>query len=290
MNSYSESELILNPDGSIFHLQLFPEQISDNIILVGDPDRVDLVGQFLNNVERLAMNREFVSISGNYHGKKITVVSTGIGTDNIDIVVNEIDALANINLALRRDNPLKSKLNLIRIGTSGALQPELQAGTFVASAWSLGLDGLMRYYDRPVDAEIDRFETNFRLTAKWPEHLPIPYAEKASSRLLGLIDPDFVKGITVTAHGFYGPQGRQLRAKLTPGETNACLQAFQYGTYRTTNFEMETSALYGLGRLLHHEALTVCLIIANRITGSFLGDYKSAMKNLIKNTLDSIMK
>jgi uridine phosphorylase len=290
MISYSESELILNPDGSIFHLRLFPEQISENIILVGDPDRVELVGQFLTQVERLASNREFVSLSGNYHGKRITVVSTGIGTDNIDIVVNEIDALANINLALRRDNPLKSKLNLIRIGTSGALQPELQAGTFIASAWSLGLDGLLRYYDRPVDPEIERFEENFRLTAKWPDHLPIPYAEKASSRLLGLIDPVFVKGITVTAHGFYGPQGRQLRARIVPGNTNACLQAFHFDDLRTTNFEMETSALYGLGRLLNHEALTVCLIIANRITGSFLGDYKNALKNLIKITLDSIMK
>jgi len=285
MTTYSKSELILNPDGSIFHLKLFPEQISDTIILVGDPGRVGTVGGFLNRVEKLASNREFISISGYYHDTKITVVSTGIGTDNIDIVVNELDALANINLDLRVDKPVKRRLNLIRIGTSGSLQPDLAAGTAVASAWSVGLDGLMKYYYRAPDPERELFEYAFMDSVDWPEQLPQPYAAKASERLLAKTESFCTTGITIAAHGFYGPQGRQLRARLAIPDLNARLQSFRFGDLWTTNFEMESSALYGLGKLLNHEALTVCLIIANRMTGDFKGDYSSTMNDLIANVL-----
>ncbi|TSA31360.1 MAG: phosphorylase [Porphyromonadaceae bacterium] len=290
MTTYSESELVLNPDGSIFHLKLFPEQISDNIILVGDPGRVALVGQFLERVEKLASNREFISLSGYYHNTKITVLSTGIGTDNIDIVVNELDALANINLDLRKDNTAMRRLNLIRIGTSGSLQPDLPAGTAVASAWSVGLDGLMKYYFRAPDPERELFEYAFIESVNWPEQLPQPYATRASARLLSMVDSFCTTGITIAAHGFYGPQGRQLRAKLAVPDLNARLQSFRFGDLRTTNFEMESSALYGLAQLLNHEALTVCLIIANRMTGNLLGDYSCAMKDLIYKTLESITR
>lgn len=290
MSTYSESELILNPDGSIFHLRLFPEQISDHIILVGDPTRVELIGQFLERGENLAANREFISISGYYNDTKITVVSTGIGTDNIDIVVNELDALANINLDSREDNPGIRRLNLIRIGTSGSLQTDLPAGTAVASAWSVGLDGLMKYYCRASDPERELFERTLIKSVNWPDILPQPYAVKASSRLLGLVEPYFMTGITVTAHGFYGPQGRQLRARLAVPDLNSRLQSFRFGELRTTNFEMECSALYGLGQMLNHETLTVCLIIANRMTRSFLGEYSAEIKDMVKTTLNSITK
>lgn len=290
MIRYSESELILNPDGSIFHLKLFPEQLSDNIILVGDPARVARVGRFLERVENLASNREFISISGFHDKVKVTVMSTGIGTDNIDIVVNELDALANINLSLRTDHPIKRRLNLIRIGTSGALQPDLSAGTAVASAWSIGLDGLMRYYDRMPDPEREVFEKSFAEFSGWPVQLPLPYAVRASSGLLGKAEPFCISGITVSAHGFYGPQGRQLRAQLAAPKLNEHLQSFRFGDFRTTNFEMESSALYGLSELLGHEALTICLIIANRMTGDFLGDYRQAIDDLIDKSLNSLIK
>ncbi len=290
MDRYSESELILNPDGSIFHLKLFPEQIADYVILVGDPARVAWVGEFLDRTENLAINREFTSLSGYFHKTRILVLSTGIGTDNIDIVVNELDALANIDLKRRQDNPLKRSLKLIRIGTSGSLQPDLSVGTAVASAWSIGLDGLMNYYKRNAETECEKFEKSLVESINWPALLPHPYAAKASPRLLKLVESYCTTGITVAAHGFYGPQGRQVRAVLAHPDLNQQLQSFRFGNLRTTNFEMESSALYGLGDVLDHEALTVCLIIANRMTGEFLGQYSGHIKSLINITLNSIIK
>lgn len=290
MSPYSESELILNPDGSIFHLKLFPEQVSDNIILVGDPGRVALVGQFLNRVEKLAANREFISLAGYYNNTRITVLSTGIGTDNIDIVINELDALANINLDLRLDHPVKRTFNLIRIGTSGSIQPDLPVGTAVASAWSVGLDGLMKYYYRAPDRERSLFESQFIESVRWPDALPLPYAAKASSQLLNRVGSYTTAGITVSAHGFYGPQGRILRARPAVADLNERMKTFRYQGLKTTNFEMESSALYGLGEALGHEALTVCMIIANRFTGDFLGDYSAAINSMILNTLNCIAK
>ncbi|MFA6126968.1 MAG: nucleoside phosphorylase [Bacteroidales bacterium] len=289
MTIYSESELILHPDGSIFHLRLCPDQISDTILLVGDPGRVEFVGRHLENLEKLAENREFISISGYYHHDKIMVVSTGIGTDNIDIVVNELDALANIDLDLRQDKPVKRKLNLIRIGTSGSLQPDLEAGTAVSSVWSVGLDGVMKYYQRTPDTLRARFERSFLESVRWPEQLPKPYVVQGSKRLLKLVEPFSTAGITVSAHGFYGPQGRRLRAPLAVPDLNERLQAFRFGELRTSNFEMESSALYGLAEILGHDALTVCLIIANRMAGSFIGDYNPLLDKLIANMLDAVV-
>lgn len=289
MSTYLESELILNRDGSIFHLKLFPDQIADYVILVGDPARVAWVGQFLDRVENLATNREFTSLSGFYHQTKVLVLSTGIGTDNMDIVVNELDALANIDINRREDKPSKRRLKLIRIGTSGSLQPDLPVGSSVASAWSIGLDGLMNYYQRKADHERDTFQKSLIVSTDWPALLPHPYAAKAAPRLLKLAESFCTTGITVAAHGFYGPQGRQIRATLAYPNLNEKLQSFRFDDLRTTNFEMESSALYGLGEVLDHEALTVCLIIANRMTGDFLGEYSSQIKNLIDKTLNSVI-
>lgn len=288
MSVYSESELILNPDGSIFHLRLFPEQIADTILLVGDPGRVASIGNLLSGVENLASNREFVSVSGYFNNTKMMVISTGIGTDNMDIVVNELDALANIDLETRMDRTVRRSLNLIRIGTSGSLQADIPAGSSVAAAWSVGLDGLMKYYMRPNEPEREAFELAFLTSANWPVNLPEPYAAKASPELLRLVESHSTAGITIAAHGFYGPQGRQLRARLAQPDLNLRLQSFRFNGLRTTNFEMESSALYGLGQLLDHKALTICLIIANRMTGDFLGDYSSAMNTLILDTLNSL--
>jgi uridine phosphorylase len=290
MGPYNESELILNPDGSIFHLRLLPEQISDTIFLVGDPARVAIFGEYLERVENLASNREFISISGYYNNKRVMVLSTGIGTDNIDIVVNELDALVNINLGTRMDNPFPRRLNLIRIGTSGSLQPILPAGSVIASAWSVGLDGVMKYYNRPGDPERELFEKSLVESVNWPTQLPAPYATKASASLLNKVEHFCTSGITISAHGFYGPQGRQLRGPLAVPDLNSRLQAFRYGKLSTTNFEMESSALYGLSELLDHEALTVCLIIANRMTGSFLSNYNPAIREIMLKTLDSLIK
>ncbi|MDD4646349.1 MAG: nucleoside phosphorylase [Bacteroidales bacterium] len=288
MSTYSESELILNPDGSIFHLRLLPEQISDQIIMVGDPGRVTLIGSFLERVENLASNREFISLSGYFNNKKITVISSGIGTDNVDIVLNELDILANVNLETREDNPVKRSLSLVRIGTSGSIQPDLPAGSTVASAWAIGLDCLLKYYRRGSDPEREAFEKAFLKSTDWPDQLPEPYAAKASERLLKKVGSFSTPGITVSAHGFYGPQGRELRGKLAVPDLNSRLLNFSYGTLRTTNFEMETSALYGLSGLLGHEALTVCTIIADRTAKSFTGSYETLMNNLIYNTLNGI--
>jgi uridine phosphorylase len=249
-----------------------------------------MIGSYLTDIELLGANREFVSIAGTYKGERITVLSTGIGTDNVDIVVNELDALANIDLTTRRDLPEHRRLRLVRIGTSGSIQPDLPAGSVVSSDWSLGLDGLMRYYARTADAERDRFERAFAEQVDWPAGLPMPYAEKASADLLSRVSSFATAGITVAAHGFYGPQGRQVRAELAVPDLNRRLQGFAYDGLRTQNFEMESSALYGLSNLLGHEAITVCLIIANRMGGSFLGDYNNNLGQLIVNTLESITR
>jgi len=285
MSTYSESELILNPDGSVFHLRLFPEQISDYIILVGDPGRVPVIGRYLERVESLASNREFISLSGYYNGVPVTVLSTGIGTDNIDIVVNELDILANIDLKTREEKLEKRHLTLIRIGTSGAIQPDLPGGTAVASAWSVGLDGLMNYYDRGTDPVRDAFEQSMVDQLNWPVQLPRPYAAQASPALLERVASFCTIGITISAHGFYGPQGRELRGKLAVPDMNSRLQLFHHQQLAVTNYEMESAALYGLAHLLGHEALTVCTIIANRMTSSFSGNYVDYINELTDHVL-----
>lgn len=289
VRQYKESELIINPDGSIFHLRLLPEHIADNVILVGDPERVDMIAGFLDAISIKVRNREFYSIKGKFRGLPVTVISTGIGTDNIDIVLNEIDALVNIDLDQRRDKPEKRQLKIFRIGTSGAIQSDIEPGSFMTSAMALGFDGLLNFYhDRDLVTD-SKIEEAFVKHTGWSDRLPAPYVCKASGSLLAEFEKFTGTGITISANGFYGPQGRDLRARLAFPGLNDSLSSFRYENMRITNFEMEGSAIYGLSGILGHDALTVCLIIANRETKKFLRDYKPAMKELVENCLNTIV-
>ena len=283
------SELIINADGSIFHLHLKPEQIADHIILVGDPGRVELIGKMLADVEFLVQNREFVSTTGKYNGKRITVVSTGIGTDNIDIVVNELDALANINLTTREINPEHRTLNFVRIGTSGGLQDYLGVNSFVISEKAIGFDGLLNFYANRDAVSDLAFEEAFRTHTGWNKQLTSPYVVNCSKKLLLKIHGETtVAGVTISAPGFYGPQGRVLRLPLADPNLNEKIESFEYNGHRITNFEMECSAIYGLSKLLGHEALTVCLIIANRIKKDANASYHHSIETLIELVLDRL--
>ena len=288
---FSESELILNNNGSVFHLHLLPEQLADNIILVGDPARVNLVASFFDSKECSVQNREFQSVTGTYYGKRITVISTGIGCDNIDIVLNEIDALANIDFASREvKNNLKS-LNIVRIGTCGGLQPYCPIGTFIASEISVGFDGLLNFYagrDEHCDLEIEHL---FIEHMQWSGATCIahPYVIHADKSLTDRIaQTDMVRGITIACGGFYGPQGRQLRLPIADPLQNDKIVKFDYNGLKVTNFEMESSAVAGLSRLLGHSATTVCMVIANRIAGEANTSYKNSIEQLIKLVLDRI--
>lgn len=283
------SELIINPDGSIFHLHLKPEQIADQIILVGDPGRVELISGLLTDPEFMVHNREFVSTTGKYNGKRITVVSTGIGTDNIDIVVNELDALANINLTTREINSEHRTLNFVRIGTSGGLQDYLPVNSFVISEKAIGFDGLLNFYaNRNQVSDLD-FEAAFCRHTQWNQQLTSPYVVDCSTKLFEKIHRDnTIAGVTISAPGFYGPQGRVLRLPLVDPNLNEKIESFEYGRFRITNFEMECSAIYGLSRLLGHEALTICLIIANRIRKDANANYHQSIETLISLVLDRL--
>lgn len=283
------SELILNPDGSIFHLHLKPENISDQIILVGDPGRVDTIGSFFSAITFSTQNREFKTITGTYNNQLITVISTGIGTDNIDIVINELDALANINLEKRTIKTKKRKLNIVRIGTSGGLQADLPVNSFVVSQKSIGFDGILNFYANRYEVCDLKFENAFKKHTNWSKDLPSAYTVNASDKLLMKFEEDNFKfGVTISAPGFYGPQGRELRLKLAHPHLNQTIESFKYKGLRITNFEMESSAIYGLSKLLGHEALTVCLIIANRVTKTANEKYRDEMKRLIKTVLDKL--
>ena len=283
------SELIINADGSIFHLHLKPEQLADHIILVGDPGRVELIGKMLTQIEFLVQNREFVSTTGKFNNQRITIVSTGIGTDNIDIVVNELDALANINLTTREINPVHRKLNFIRIGTSGGLQDYLPVNSFVISQKAIGFDGLLNFYaNRNLVSDLE-FEEAFKLHTDWGEQLTSPYVVDCSPYLLSKIHQDkTITGVTISAPGFYGPQGRVLRLPLADPQLNEKIESFAFKGQKITNFEMECSAIYGLSKLLGHEALTVCLIIANRVQKNANADYHQSMETLIKLVLERL--
>ena len=283
------SELIINADGSIFHLHLKPEQIADNIILVGDPGRVELIGKLLTDIEFQVQNREFVSITGKYNNKRITIVSTGIGTDNIDIVVNELDALANINLVTREINPVHRKLNFVRIGTSGGLQDFLGVNSFVISQKAIGFDGLLNYYANRNAVSDLPFEEAFRKHTDWGKQLTSPYVVDCSEVLLKKMHrDDTIAGVTISAPGFYGPQGRVLRLPLADPLLNEKIESFAFEGHKITNFEMECSAIYGLSKLLGHEALTICLIIANRVKKEANSDYHQSMETLVKLVLDRL--
>lgn len=283
------SELILNSDGSIFHLHLKPENISTQIILVGDPARVDTIASYFDEIEFSIQNREFKTITGIYNKNRISVISTGIGTDNIDIVLNELDALANIDLEKREKKTTHKSLNIVRIGTSGGLQTDLPVNSFVVSQKSIGFDGLLNFYanrEEYCDMEFEKAFTNY---TNWSSSLASPYTVDASNELLSKFESDeFIKGVTISAPGFYAPQGRELRLPLAFPDLNQKIESFNYKDLRITNFEMESSAIYGLSKMLGHEALTVCLIIANRVTLTANENYRSEMKRLILKVLNNL--
>lgn len=283
-----DSELILNADGSVFHLHLHPDDVADNVILVGDPGRVDMVSSFFSKVEVEAQNREFRTRTGLFNGKRVTVVSTGIGTDNIDIVVNELDAVVNIDLEKRVAKEQKRSLNLIRIGTSGALQADIAVGTPVISEMAIGFDGMLNYYrDRNRVSNLD-MESAFKKHMSWNPLLTSPYFVNSSSALLQKVGFDMHKGVTISAPGFYGPQGRVLRLPLQDPAINDKITAFEYQGKKITNYEMECSAIYGLSALLGHNAVTVCSIIANRLNKSANSSYKGSMSDLVETVLQRI--
>lgn len=283
------SELIINSDGSIFHLHLRPEHISDNIILVGDPARVDTISSFFSKIDFSVQNREFKTITGWYNKKQITVISTGIGTDNIDIVLNELDALANIDLKTRTIKEKHKSLNIVRIGTSGGLQPDLPVNSFVLSEKSIGFDGMLNFYANRESFCDTAFEKAFKTATNWSKSLPTFYVVDSSEKLRSKFnDSIFINGVTISAPGFYGPQGRVLRLPLAVPELNKQIREFRYQQYKITNFEMESSAIYGLSKMLGHEALTVCLIIANRVILKANENYRDEMKKLIVQVLERL--
>jgi uridine phosphorylase len=289
MRVIEPSELIINPDGSIFHLHLKPGQLAERVILVGDPGRVEMIAGFFDKIESQSDNREFVSATGWFGDKRITVLSTGIGTDNIDIVINELDALVNIDLQTRQVKKEHKSLQIIRIGTSGGLQSDIPVNAFLASARAIGFDGLLNFYERRNEVADLAFEASFRSFVGWNELLPAPYVVASDPELFDkIVDSEFTAGVTISAPGFYGPQGRELRLKILDPLINDKLEAFRFGDQRITNYEMECSAIYGLSRLLGHRALTVCIIIANRVSKKANEDYKPVMYKLVKKILDRI--
>lgn len=283
------SELIINKDGSIFHLHLKPENIADYIILVGDPSRVEMIASHFTDIEFKIQNREFVSTTGKYNNTRITVLSTGIGTDNIDIVLNELDALVNIDLGSRKIKTKKRSLKIIRIGTSGGMQRNLPVNSFVLSRKAIGFDGLLNFYaNREQISDMD-FERNFCNHTEWNRNLGRPYVVDSSDFLYKKLKSDkIVDGVTISAPGFYGPQGRELRLQTIDPLLNEKIESFCYNDFIITNYEMECSAIYGLSALLGHEALTICLIIANRTTKKANENYHPHMKELVKLVLDKI--
>lgn len=286
MHIIAETELILTPENKIYHLNLSKDEIANDIILVGDPDRVSVISNKFESIEHRIQNREFVTHTGILNGKRISVIATGIGPDNIDIVVNELDALVNIDFKTRTINKKKKTLNLIRLGTSGGLQKDIEVDSFLVSSFGLGLDNIAHFYESEEIIEQD-MSKKYKQHAHWPENLSNPYIVKASDNLLSLF-PDVKKGITATAPGFYGPQGRTLR--LNPYITNLHekMESFNYKENRITNFEMETSALYYLGKSLGHNTLTICAIIANRLTKEYSKDYKKTVEKMIDLVLKRI--
>ncbi len=288
MKKIGASELVLNPDGSVYHLNLHPENISTNIITVGDPKRVDLVAEFFDRIVFETVKREFHTVTGTYKGTGFTVISTGIGPDNIDIVINELDALVNIDLEKREIKDEHTALNIVRIGTSGSLQADIPVDSFVLGKYGLGLDGLLHYYRSEHIRELD-MEREFIEQTGWINDAAKPYFVQNSPQLEAELEGDKVfKGITATAGGFYGPQGRVLRIPLADPGMHDKLHRFSYNGVKITNFEMETAAIYGLSKLLGHHACSMNAIIANRKTLDFSADYKKTIRELIAYVLDAL--
>ncbi len=283
-----ESDLIINADGSIYHLCLKPDQLADTIIVVGDPDRVAEISWYFEKVELTVKNREFVSHTGYFHGKRLTVLSTGIGTDNIDIVLNELDALVNINLSTRMVKQEFKSLNIIRIGTSGSIQADIPVNTFALSSYGVSLDNLLHYYTENHPVYEVEMQNALMDHINWSHALATPRIIKGSEILIKKLEKGTTKGITATAPGFYGPQGRVLRLALSDPELNEKIRSFRYNGERIINFEMETSALYGLGALLGHNVATVCALIANRATNTYSPDHRPVIKNLVELVLERL--
>ena len=288
---FAPSELIINEDGSAFHLHLKPEQVADKVILVGDPGRVETVASFFETRECEADNREFKSITGTYQGKRITVLSTGIGCDNIDIVMNELDVLVNVDFNTRQEKDEIRSLEIVRIGTCGGLQPHTPIGTFLCSEKSIGFDGLLNFYAGRDEVCDLGFELAFVRHMGWEGNLcqPHPYVINSDAELMERIaQDDMVRGVTIAAGGFYGPQGRALRIPLADEHQNAKIESFRHGKHCITNYEMESSAVAGLARLLGHKATTVCMVIANRYAKEMNTEYKNSIEVLIQKVLDRI--
>lgn len=283
------SQLVFNNEGAIYHLNLFPEMLADNIILVGDPDRVAMVSQHFDTIEYKRQNRELVTHTGTYKGKRITALSTGMGTDNIDIVVNELDAVANIDFKTRTPKTEHRTLNMVRLGTCGALQPEIGVeDSYVASRYAIGLDGLVYFYKEHNEVINKEMTDAFIRDMKYPTDLPKPYIVESSKELFDRLTAGYHQGITATSPGFYGPQGRSLRLELTYPQINPDIEKFNYNGWKVCNFEMESSALFSLGKMLGHNCLTICVAIANRVTEKFSADYHPYVEKLIENTLERL--
>ena len=284
-----ESELIIRDDGSVFHLNMKPSQLADRVILVGDPGRVELIASRFDSVESRTSNREFVSATGSYQGKRITVLSTGIGTDNIDIVMNELDALVNIDLATRTVNDTLRSLTIVRIGTCGGMQEDVPLGSFVASEYSIGIDGVLNFYaGRDAVSDLD-MERAFVTATDWNPQKAAPYVVKADDELTDRIAADdMIRGMTISANGFYAPQGRVVRLQLDDPDVNSKIRAFRYGDLKVCNYEMEGSLIAGLSRMMGHKALTVCCVIANRFAKEANVNYKGGIEWLIDKVLHRI--
>ncbi len=289
MRHFPPSELIINPDGSIYHLNLKPGQVAKNVIVVGDPDRVAKVSKYFDSIEYKTQKREFITHTGELNGTRITVISTGIGTDNIDIVINELDALVNIDFETRMEKEEHTSLNIIRIGTSGSMQKDIPIDTFVASAYGIGIDGLLHFYDFKNNADEHMTFLHFMETVGSEITFPIrPYIASAGSDLMKNLASGFTKGITLTSPGFYAPQGRVLRANIVANDMIELLGKFNYKDLRCTNFEMETSAIYGLANILGHQGISFNAILANRITNEFSSKPKEIVVKLIETVLERI--
>ncbi len=282
------SELIINSDGSVFHLHIKPEQLSDKIIMMGDPDRVGLTASFFDSIECEVQSREFRTITGTYKGKRITALSHGIGPDNMDIVITELDALANVDFETREVKKEFKQLTMVRVGTSGGLQPHCPIGSYVVAAKSIGFDGVLNYYEGRDEVSLLDFENAFKKHTHWnPQHCA-PYVVKADEELVERIGHDMINGVTISAIGFYGPQGRYVRMPLANPDLNSRIESFRFGEDVITNYEMESAPLAGLGRLMGHRAMTVCTIIANRLAGESNANYKGSIEDLIKKVLERI--
>lgn len=294
------SELVLAPDGSLYHIRLNSSTLANKVLLVGDPGRVNMFKDIFETIEFESQNREMHALTGTYHGTRMTALSTGMGCDNIDIVMTELDAAANIDIETSRHQdsetesatrsleiPKSRSLQIVRIGTSGSLQGDIDCGSHVASAYAIGLDGLMNYYQEWVPP-LPEMDQRFMVHMSLSRHLATPYCVNGSKLLLDKIAFDMHHGITATAPGFYGPQGRTIRLHPSIKDLNEKLASFSCNDYKVTNLEMETSAIYGFSHLMNHEALTVCLIIANRVTGKFLNNYHPQMRELVGSVVERL--